>query len=167
LIDTTEGMVHPSEWKDVDCVQAFYSVCVPCDVDYDVIIKLETHDEDTEYLIRKYQLTELEEPFNMWKHNSKGENQIGDYEYYVYDDPKMNPLQLTSGQKQSDSSKQTLSSEMESDGEKKLNEKDVYKKHLFSQLTKAQVKKLYKNYKIDFEMFDYHIEEFLDYAKDR
>ena len=104
----------------------------------------------------------------MWKHNSKGENQIGDYEYYVYDDPKMNPLQLTSNPKQGESSTKTLNnSEMEADGARKVNEKDEYKKHLFNQLTKSQVLKLYKNQEIDFEMFDYHVEEFLEYAKDK
>ena len=40
--------------------QAYYSVCVPWDVEYDVIMKLETHDEDTEFLIRQYNLTELQ-----------------------------------------------------------------------------------------------------------
>ena len=40
--------------------QAYYSVCVPCDVEYDVILKLETHDDDTEFLIRQYNLTELQ-----------------------------------------------------------------------------------------------------------
>jgi hypothetical protein len=43
---------EPEDWKDVDCVQSFYSKCVPCDVKYNLIIKLETHDNDTEYLIR-------------------------------------------------------------------------------------------------------------------
>ena len=40
--------------------QAYYSVCVPCDVEYDVILKLETHDDDAEFLIRQYNLTELQ-----------------------------------------------------------------------------------------------------------
>ena len=167
LIDMTEGLVHPRDWRDIDCVQAFYSVCVPCDVEYDVIVKLETHDEDTEYLIRKYQLKELQEPFTMWKHNSKGENQIGDYDYYVYDDPKMNPIQVTSSPKPLASSEKSLASEIEADGERKVNEKEEYKKLLFNQLTKTQIRKLYENYKIDFEMFDYDIEEFLEYAKNR
>ena len=43
---------EPEDWKDVDCVQSFYSKCVPCDVKYNLIIKLESHDNDTEYLIR-------------------------------------------------------------------------------------------------------------------
>ena len=127
--------------------QAYYSVCVPCDVEYNVIMKLETHDDDTEFLIRQYNLTELQvgwyfwrpcgkncivdeedydtstihnvktwlifkddgrwqyrwrwpddnnndtttmtqEPFTMWKHKSTGENQLGDYDYYLYDDPR-------------------------------------------------------------------------------
>ena len=46
--------------------QAYYSVCVPCDVEYDVILKLETHDDDSEYLIRKYNLTELQAKKNSW-----------------------------------------------------------------------------------------------------
>ena len=25
----------------------------------------------------------------MWKHKSTGENQLGDYDYYVYDDPRL------------------------------------------------------------------------------
>eukprot|EP00090_Calanus_glacialis_P034886 TRINITY_DN5916_c0_g1_i1.p1 TRINITY_DN5916_c0_g1~~TRINITY_DN5916_c0_g1_i1.p1 ORF type:complete len:411 (-),score=111.14 TRINITY_DN5916_c0_g1_i1:141-1373(-) len=165
LTDITSGLVHPRDWRDVDCVQAFYSVCVPCDVEYDVIIKLETHDEDTEYLIRKNQLTELSEPFTMWKHNSKAENQIGDYDYYVYDDPKMNPIQMTKVQTPSESPTSNLASEMEADSERKVSEKEEYKKLLFSQLTKGQVQKLYENYKVDFDMFDYNIAEFLEYAK--
>jgi len=166
LTDITEGLVHPKDWRDVDCVQAFYSVCVPCDVEYDVIIKLETADEDTEYLIRKYNLTELSEPFTMWKHNSKAENQIGDYDYYVYDDPKMNPIQMTKSPKSAArASASSLADEIEADGDRKVNEKEEYKKHLFNQLTKAQVRKLYKNYKVDFDMFDYNIDEFLEYAK--
>jgi len=166
LTDITEGLVHPKDWRDVDCVQAFYSVCVPCDVEYDVIIKLETADEDTEYLIRKYNLTELSEPFTMWKHNSKAENKIGDYDYYVYDDPKMNPIQMTKSPKSAArASASSLADEIEADGDRKVNEKEEYKKHLFNQLTKAQVRKLYKNYKVDFDMFDYDIDEFLEYAK--
>ena len=86
LLDLTDDLTNPKDWRVVDCVQAYYSVCAPCDVKYDVIIKLETHDEDTEFLIRRNNLTELQEPFTMWKHSSKGQNSIGDYEYYVYDE---------------------------------------------------------------------------------
>ena len=87
LLDLTEDLYEPKDWRVVDCVQAYYSVCAPCDVKYDVIIKLETHDEDTEFLIRSNNLTELEEPFTMWKHSSKDQNSIGNYDYYLYDEP--------------------------------------------------------------------------------
>ena len=87
LLDLTEDINNPKDWRIVDCVQAYYSVCAPCDVKYDVIVKLETHDADTEFLIRRNNLTELQEPFTMWKHSSKGQNSIGDYEYYLYDEP--------------------------------------------------------------------------------
>ena len=42
-------------------------------------------------MIRKLNLTELQEPFTMWKHNSKGLNSIGDYDYYVYEEEWRNP----------------------------------------------------------------------------
>jgi len=61
---------------------------VPCDVEYDLILKLESHEDDTEFLVRRRGLAELQEEFTMWKHKSSGENQLGDYDYYVYDDPR-------------------------------------------------------------------------------
>ena len=84
----------------MDCVQAFYSVCAPCDVEYNMVMKLETHDEDTEFLIRKLELTELMEPFTMWKHNSKGLNSIGDYDYYLYEEEWRNPRNMNNEQVQ-------------------------------------------------------------------
>jgi len=94
LLDETDNIHSPQDWKVIDCVQAYYSVCAPCDVQYDVILKLETHTADTEYLIRRENLTELQEPFTMWKHNSKAGNSIGDYDYYIYDEPYRNPKNL-------------------------------------------------------------------------
>ena len=73
-------------------MQAFYSVCVPCDVEYDLILKLESHEEDTEFLVRRHGLAELQEQGTMWKHKSNGENQLGDYDYYVYEDPRCQQL---------------------------------------------------------------------------
>ena len=55
--------------------QAYYSVCVPCDVEYDVIMKLETHDDDTEFLIRQYNLTELQ--VHCTWYNDNFENIVG------------------------------------------------------------------------------------------
>merc|ERR1711934_1088361 len=47
-----------------------------------------------------------------------------------------------------------------------MGSKVEYKRSLFGQLTKAQVVALYKNYKIDFDMFGYNVTEFLEYAQD-
>jgi len=159
LIDITKNLVHPKDWRVVDCVQAYYSVCVPCDVEYNVVIKLETHDADTEFMIRQFNLTELNEPFTMWKHNSLGANQIGDYDYYLYEEPYRNPKKFSSGEFLNN-----VSSEEHSDKERKGNDKLEYKKSLFSQLSKEQVLQLYENYRIDFEMFGYTVDEFLNFA---
>ena len=40
-------------------------------------------------------------------------------------------------------------------------------KDYFSQLTKAQVLELYHKFRIDHEMFDYSIEPYLSYARDK
>merc|ERR1712080_588419 len=40
-----------------------------------------------------------------------------------------------------------------------------YKRALFGQLTKRQVLALYKNYKIDFDIFGHNVTEFLEYAQ--
>lgn len=160
LIDLTNGLVTPRDWRVVDCVRAFYSVCVPCDVEYDVILKLETHDDDTEFLIRKYNLTELQEQFTMWKHKSSGENQLGDYDYYLYEDPRRNPIRMAD--KLSESKEQSAAREDERRGKE---EKEEYKHSLIGQLTREQVKALYRNYKTDFDMFGYDTQEFLRYAQ--
>ena len=38
--------------------------------------------------------------------------------------------------------------------------------HVFVFISTIQVRALYKNYKIDFDMFGYNVTEFLGYAKD-
>ena len=53
---------------------------------------------------------------------------------------------------------------MVSDQERRAREKSEYKRALFSQLTRQEVQHLHDNYKADFEMFGYDIQEFLDYA---
>jgi len=164
LIDLTKGLLKPKEWRGVDCVQAYYSMCYPCNVEYDMILKLETHAEDTEFLIRERNLTELMEPFTMWKHNSQSANQIGDYDYYLYEEEWRNPKHFAKKESTgTDSAK--ISRQLEMDVEKRVDEKIEYKRTLFKQLTKSEIKSLYNNYKIDFEMFDYNIDDFLRYAK--
>lgn len=41
--------------------------------------------------------------------------------------------------------------------------KDASKRY-FSQLSKQEVKRLYEKYKLDFELFDYKIDDYLQYA---
>ena len=62
-------------------------------------------------------------------------------------------------------SEDTLAAEMVTDEERKKREREEYKASLFGQLTRREIKHLYRNYKIDFQMFDYDISEFLKYAK--
>jgi len=77
-----------------------------------------------------------------------------------------NPLnQPTEGPRESrETSEDTLAAEMVSSQEIKRREKEEYKQSLFGQLSRAEIKHLYRNYKIDFEMFDYDISDFLKYA---
>ena len=53
---------------------------------------------------------------------------------------------------------------MVSSQEIKRREKEEYKASLFGQLSQAEIRHLHRNYKIDFEMFDYQISDFLKYA---
>lgn len=43
-------------------------------------------------------------------------------------------------------------------------EKEETSKHYFSQLTKQEVKRLYEKYQLDFELFDYKVDDYLMYA---
>ena len=70
---------------------------------------------------------------------------------------------LISASRHEETSEDTLAAEMVADEDKKKEEKFQYKKSLFGQLSRHQVENLYQNYKIDFEMFGYDIEEFLGY----
>ena len=70
---------------------------------------------------------------------------------------------LISASRHEETSEDTLAAEMVADEDKKKEEKSQYKKSLFGQLSRHQVENLYQNYKVDFEMFGYDIEEFLGY----
>jgi len=43
-------------------------------------------------------------------------------------------------------------------------EKEETSKRYFSQLTKQEVKGLYEKYQLDFELFDYKVDDYLKYA---
>ena len=52
--------------------------------DTSTILKMMENCETGDRMITKM----TQEPFTMWKHKSTGENQLGDYDYYLYDDPR-------------------------------------------------------------------------------
>ena len=70
---------------------------------------------------------------------------------------------LISASRNEETSEDTLAAEMVADEDRKKEEKFQYKKSLFGQLSRHQVENLFQNYKVDFEMFGYDIEEFLGY----
>jgi len=43
-------------------------------------------------------------------------------------------------------------------------EEEETSKRYFSQLTKQEVKRLYEKYQLDFELFDYKVDDYLKYA---
>jgi hypothetical protein len=43
-------------------------------------------------------------------------------------------------------------------------EREETSKRYFSQLTKQEVKRLYEKYQLDFELFDYKVDDYLKYA---
>ena len=51
VIQETRSLESPRDWKGVMTWKSFYAKCLPCDVKYDAILKLETHTEDEKWLI--------------------------------------------------------------------------------------------------------------------
>jgi len=69
VIKETDGLVGPRDWKGVMTWKSFYAKCLPCDVKYDVIMKLETHTADEKWLINTRNLTQLSRVRD-WRHLS-------------------------------------------------------------------------------------------------
>ena len=51
VLEETKNLESPRDWKGVMTWKSYYSKCLPCDVKYDVIMKLETHADDEKWLI--------------------------------------------------------------------------------------------------------------------
>ena len=51
VVQETRDLASPQDWKGVMTWKSYYSKCLPCDVKYDVIMKLETHTEDEKWII--------------------------------------------------------------------------------------------------------------------
>merc|ERR1712088_535350 len=109
VVKETVGLESPKDWKGVMTWKSYYAKCLPCDVKYDAIMKLETHTEDEKWLINTKNLTQLSRVRD-WRH---------------------------------------------------LSSNSALRKELIGQLSKAQLQSIYKNYQVDFEMFNYTMDKYL------
>ena len=65
VLKETRGLQSPRDWKGVMTWKSYYSKCLPCDVKFDVIMKLETHTEDEKWIINtRYRLNQQLRHFN-------------------------------------------------------------------------------------------------------
>merc|ERR1739838_182102 len=96
-----------------------FILCPPCHFKFDVIVKMETFDRDTNFILSQRDLSEVV----------------------------------------------SLKKKHSSAGKKKKKETNLAKS-LFSQLSKNMVKALFEKYRIDFQMFEYDISDYLKYAAD-
>lgn len=110
VLEETTGLVGPRDWKGIMTWKSYTAKCLPCDVKYDAIMKLETHTEDEKWLINTRNLTGISRTRD-WRHLSSSHS---------------------------------------------------IRTNLISQLTKAQLNGIYKNYKVDFEMFNYTMDKYMN-----
>merc|ERR1719206_1293622 len=96
-----------------------FILCPPCHFKFDVIVKMETFDRDTNFILSQRKLDTVISLTK--KHTSVGKK-------------------------------------------KKKKESNDLVKNLFSQLSKKMVHALYEKYRIDFQMFEYNVDEYLVYA---
>jgi len=109
VVAETAELVGPRDWKGVMTWKSYYAKCLPCDVKYDAILKLESHTEDEKWLINTRNLTLLSRVRD-WRH---------------------------------------------------LSSSSTTRHNLISQLSNKQLQSIYKNYQIDFEMFNYAMDKYL------
>ena len=109
VLKETQGLVSPRDWKGIMTWKSYYAKCLPCDVKFDVIMKLETHTEDEKWLINTRNLTQLSRVRD-WRH---------------------------------------------------LSSSKTVRENLISQLSREQLDRIYQNYKVDFEMFNYTMDKYL------
>jgi len=73
VLKETRGLQSPRDWKGVMTWKSYYSKCLPCDVKFDVIMKLETHTEDEKWIINTRNLTQLSKVRD-WRHLSSSKS---------------------------------------------------------------------------------------------
>ncbi|XP_064077736.1 carbohydrate sulfotransferase 13-like [Macrobrachium nipponense] len=114
IIDATRSLRSSTDWREkTKCWTAYWAHCNVCTTDYNVIMKLETLDDDKRFLVTLSDLDELKEKSpEDWLHLRNATSHDLAPKYY-------------------------------------------------SQLTRDQILGLYNSYKLDFELFDYHIDDYL------
>ena len=127
VLEETKNLHSPRDWKGVMTWKSYYSKCLPCDVKYDVIMKLETHTEDEKWLI-----------------NTRS-------------DPKVFRIFISS----SSFIVRNLTQLSRVRDWRHLSSDKTIRQNLISQVSREQLNRVYENYKIDFEMFNYTMDKYL------
>ena len=127
VLEETKNLHSPRDWKGVMTWKSYYSKCLPCDVKYDVIMKLETHTEDEKWLINTRSDIKVLKIF------------ISSSSFIV-----RNLTQLSRVRDW-----------------RHLSSDKTIRQNLISQVSREQLNRVYENYKIDFEMFNYTMDKYL------
>jgi len=110
--------------------------CIPCAIDYDVIIKFETLEDDSQYLIEQCQ---LEDKLQVTHENAA-------------------PTGPRTAQGQKNKSKKVKSGESLPDKSSSSSTKSL---EFFKEIESDKIRQLFEHYRYDFEIFDYSAEEYL------
>jgi len=114
--------------------------CLPCAMNYDIIIKFETIEEDSKYLIEQ---CGLDDRLEVLHENPAPTGPETDQGY------KNKSKKVRKGKEKANV--------VNSDSKKALS--------FFKDIPKSKIKKLYQHYRHDFEIFGYSAEEYLDVAE--
>ncbi|KAK3878214.1 hypothetical protein Pcinc_017137 [Petrolisthes cinctipes] len=117
VLESTENFTTIKHWKKSLCWKPYWVSCHVCSMDYQLVMKLETMQEDERFLITLAGLTELKQQVHEWRNNKSSQNSTN---------------------------------------------KSTY----FRQLSTKQMYQLYDLYRLDFELFDYNLDQYLPLAHD-
>jgi len=110
--------------------------CIPCAMNYDVIIKFETLEQDSQYLIDQCQL--------------------GDKLAVVHENPAPTGARTEQGQKNKSKKVKTGKSLPDKSASSSFQSLDFFK-----DIPDSKIKQLYEHYRHDFEIFGYSVSEYL------
>lgn len=113
----------------------YYLFCTPCLLNYDIIAKVETYLEDQVYIIRALGLQDSIRP--RWKHRSSSSSAGS---------PQDSPQDLRASLPPSS-----------------LPVNSIGRKY-FSQLNESELRALHEKYRLDFELFDYSVDDYLPFV---